>query len=276
MHFIWGRVTVPCLSYVRTFTFVNHWQSQARTVALETNGRIGKIWVFASAASSYLLTVVLIPPRSLKMLVLKLLLFLSWHRVRLLQLWSRPGTKQTARFLPKEQKVLVLYDKEGLSLGALQLLSRHKVTSAACILPSTWTGMWICRPLSDCGTAVTLSLAPTTPTLHTADRPLELSDTEGHTPRCTHVQVFSLLFFQKLVCPSLLRTQDLYLASHCTYTRKLIGSPFCNHPLNFILTVDKEQDYWIVPIANKGNLTTGETSFNLLSVTADFTCKGRP
>lgn len=186
-------------------------------MALETDSRSGKIWVFASAASSHLLTVVLIPPRSLKMLVLKSLLFLSWHRVWLLQLWSRPGTKQTAILLPKKQKVLELYDKEDLSLGALQLLSRHKVTSAACILPSTWTGVWICRPLSDCGMVVTSSLAPTTPTLHTADMPLELSDTEGHTPRCTHVQVFSLLFFQKLVCPSLLRTQGLYLASQCTH-----------------------------------------------------------
>lgn len=54
------------------------------------------------------------------------------------------------------------------------------------------------------------------------------------------------------------------------------GKPFLQVFTQPHLAVGKEQDSGAVPIANMRNLICGETSFNLLSVTANFTHKGRP
>lgn len=82
--------------------------------------------VARSSASSNLLTIGLVPPKSRKILVLWSPLFLSWHRIWLLQLQSRPGSKQTS-VLGQRTESPWTGNRLGLSLGDLQLLFRHRV-----------------------------------------------------------------------------------------------------------------------------------------------------
>lgn len=65
-----------------------------------------------------------LPPRvlsewSFKLLVVRSLLFLSWHRVWFLQLQMRAGTKRIAMLLPKRTGGFGLDGMEGLSLAVL-------------------------------------------------------------------------------------------------------------------------------------------------------------
>lgn len=93
---------------------------------------------------------------SFKLLVVRSLLFLSWHRVWFLQLQMRAGTM----LLPKEQKVL---DRMIWRVWVWQFSRFYLEQEHICSMhpPIMWTGMWICGPLSDYRRAMTLSPTPT-------------------------------------------------------------------------------------------------------------------